>query len=66
MPLIVDNDKCIGCKNCYTICSQDVFGWDEKTNKPTIEYQFECAHCGVCWIECPKRAINLTLPASFF
>ena len=52
--------------NCYTICPQDVYGWDDDKKMPEIDYQFECAHCGICWLECPKRAIDLTLPASFY
>lgn len=66
MPVSIDKDKCKGCKNCYMICSNDVFGWDAEAKKPVINYQFECSHCGVCWIECEKRAIDLTLPASFY
>ena len=66
MPVSIDYKKCTGCMNCYTICPQDVYGWDEDKKMPEIDYQFECAHCGVCWIECPKRAIDLTLPASFY
>jgi NAD-dependent dihydropyrimidine dehydrogenase PreA subunit len=66
MPLSVDNNKCIGCKLCYELCPQDVFEWDEKAKKPLIGHQFECSHCGICWVECPKRAIDLTLPAQFY
>jgi NAD-dependent dihydropyrimidine dehydrogenase PreA subunit len=30
---------------------------------PKVTYEDECWHCGVCWAECPKRAINITYPA---
>jgi NAD-dependent dihydropyrimidine dehydrogenase PreA subunit len=63
MPLTIDYKKCIGCKKCYTICPMDIFSWGE-TEMPVIAYEYECAHCGICWIECPKRAIDLTLPVA--
>ena len=66
MPLSIDTDACNGCKNCYTICPQDIFEWDEKLKKPIIEYLYECSHCGICWMECPKRAIDITLPAACY
>ena len=66
MPLSIDFEKCNGCKNCYIICPQDVLGWDDKTKKPDITYPYECSHCGICWMECPKRAIDITLPASCY
>jgi NADPH-dependent glutamate synthase beta subunit-like oxidoreductase len=33
--------------------------------KPVVAYEEECAHCGVCFMECPKRAIDVTYPVSF-
>ena len=66
MPLSINYKKCIGCKTCYELCPQDIFSWDEKKKMPEIKYKYECSHCGICWVECPKRAIDITLPASFY
>jgi NAD-dependent dihydropyrimidine dehydrogenase PreA subunit len=44
----------------------DVIAWDEKMDMPVVVYPEECWHCGVCWFECPKRAIDITYPASLW
>jgi NAD-dependent dihydropyrimidine dehydrogenase PreA subunit len=44
----------------------DIFAIDEETKKPKVEYGYECWHCGVCWMECPVRAIDVTLPCSMW
>ena len=64
MAVKIDYRRCNGCKKCYNICPMDVFTWDEDTKMPVIEYWDECWHCGICFMECPKRAINVTLPVS--
>jgi len=33
---------------------------------PAVSYQEECWHCGICWMECLKRAVDITCPASFW
>jgi succinate dehydrogenase/fumarate reductase flavoprotein subunit len=66
MPAKIDYKKCIGCKKCYDLCPIDVFTMDEQTNMPAATYNEECWHCGICWMECPKRAIDITYPASFW
>lgn len=62
----VDYHKCVGCKKCYTVCPMDVIQWDEKRELPEITYPEECWFCGCCWMECPKRAIDITFPASYW
>jgi adenylylsulfate reductase subunit B len=66
MPVKIDFEKCIGCKECYELCPLDVFVWDKELKKPKAAYQEECWHCGICWMECPKRAIDVTYPASLW
>jgi adenylylsulfate reductase subunit B len=45
----------------------DVFTMDDETDsKPVVAYAEECWHCGICWMDCPKRAIDITIPASFW
>jgi len=66
MPLKIDYRRCNGCKRCYDLCPMDVYNWDEDMKMPRIEYEAECWHCGICFMECPKRAIDITLPVSLW
>jgi adenylylsulfate reductase subunit B len=62
----IDYQRCIGCKKCYDLCPMDVITWDEEINMPKVTYEEECWHCGICWMECPMRAIEITYPVSFW
>ncbi len=62
----VDYHQCIGCKRCYKICPMDVFVMDEEIKMPKVEYEEDCWFCGICFIECPKRAIDITYPVTFW
>lgn len=67
MGIKIDYENCIACKTCYKICPMDVFDvGKEKGEKPVVRYEAECWHCGICWMDCPKRAIDITIPASFW
>lgn len=66
MMIKVDFDHCIGCKKCYTICPMDVFTWNAETRKPEVAYEGECWMCGCCWMDCPKRVIDIVYPASLY
>lgn len=65
-PIRIDNNKCIGCRKCYELCPQDVFIINENTGHPKPRYLEECWFCGICWMECPKRCIDIKLPASLW
>jgi len=62
----VDYHHCKGCQRCYQICPMDVFVWDEEFNMPRVEYEEECWFCGICYMDCPKRAIDITYPVTFW
>ena len=64
MPVKIDCERCNGCRRCYDLCPLDVFTWNEETDMPVVAYEEECWICGICWMECPKRAIDITYPAS--
>ena len=58
---VVDQDKCIGCGLCETVCS---FGAVHLTNIPDKGFRAEsiqalCKGCGSCAAACPQRAIDM-------
>jgi pyruvate ferredoxin oxidoreductase gamma subunit len=53
----INEEKCIGCKNCWVFCPEAALEW--KTNsKPAMIYN-ACKGCGVCANECPVKAIEM-------
>jgi NAD-dependent dihydropyrimidine dehydrogenase PreA subunit len=59
----VDNDTCIGDKECYEVCPKSVFDWDEDNAKPIVARPDDCVEgCVECAKACPVEAI--TLPAA--
>lgn len=66
MPAKIDYEKCTGCKKCYDLCPLDCFVWNKETKRPEMAYEDECWHCGICWMDCPKRAIEIIYPASIW
>ena len=63
MPIKIDYQKCNGCGRCYELCPPDVFTWDEELDLPKVTYEEVCGYGGICFLECPKRAIDVTYPA---
>lgn len=61
----IDNEKCIKCSKCYDMCPEDVLVINED-GYPELKYDGECWFCGICWMNCPKRCIELRLPASLW
>jgi len=59
--IIVDQDKCIGCKICYKSCFVDVIRWDSENKKPVIAYPGDCVHCTYCEALCPQECIEVVI-----
>ena len=51
----IDEQKCIGCKLCYSKCPQKCI---DISTKPVVIQQEHCLHCGNCYEICPARAIE--------
>jgi adenylylsulfate reductase subunit B len=62
----IDYRRCNSCRKCYDLCPMDIFIMDEEIKMPRVAYEEECAFCGVCWMECPKRAIDIVYPPSMW
>jgi len=45
--VLLDPEKCIGCRRCVPACSVSAVNFDKETQKPII-----CTHCGVCSTFC--------------
>ena len=63
-PLVFDEEKCIGCARCASVCQVDVLiPCGEKGKHPVVMYPGECYYCGSCVMACPvPGAINLRHP----
>lgn len=52
--VVLDESKCIGCKECVSACSARAVNFDEDKNVPII-----CHHCGVCARFCPHQCLQM-------
>ena len=57
----IDPKLCDGCGICVDSCMVDVIRMDEEGKKAIIRYPEDCITCGLCEIECPQKAISLSL-----
>jgi len=55
MAVNVDNDKCIGCFICESLCPMNAI--DIKDGKAHVSSS--CVECGICLSECPREALSL-------
>lgn len=46
--------KCVGCKNCITVCPNRCFRWKDKTEFKSKD----CDQCGLCLENCPSDALD--------
>ncbi|UAL07927.1 MAG: 4Fe-4S dicluster domain-containing protein [Candidatus Methanogranum gryphiswaldense] len=54
--LIIDTDKCIGCKKCASACLKENI---KIIDKKAVEQNTGCIECSHCVSVCPKGAIQL-------
>jgi len=54
----VDQEKCIGCAQCYAVCPNKVFIIRDKKSIPINADK--CVGCRACIVRCPTNAITLT------
>ena len=55
----IDEEKCIGCEECFKFCGNGVFVWDEENNRPKVVKPFNCVvGCSACKNLCAQEAIS--------
>jgi NAD-dependent dihydropyrimidine dehydrogenase PreA subunit len=55
----IDAEKCIGCRECITICKNGVLAFDEVAQKFTVVNPYNCVvECRTCARLCPADAIS--------
>ena len=52
--VLLDAEKCYGCRKCVAACSVGAVNFDKYTEKPII-----CHHCGVCTTFCTHSCIYM-------
>lgn len=55
----IDAEKCIGCRECISICKNGVLAFDETVQKSTVSKPYNCVvECRTCARLCPADAIS--------
>lgn len=55
----IDAEKCIGCRECITICKNGVLTFEESVKKSTVIKPYNCVvECRTCARLCPADAIS--------
>ncbi len=56
MPVLVDQDTCIGCEACISVCPVDSLSMND--NGKAESDDDTCIDCGACIGTCPVSAIS--------
>jgi ferredoxin len=58
MPVIKDDEECVHCGACVSICPTGTFRFDDWV---VVANSGKCIQCGACIAACPQRALRLVL-----
>lgn len=54
--IVLNEDECVDCGACISICPQEVFSFDEEWRLRVSEER--CVLCGKCILACPHSALS--------
>ena len=57
--VLIDPDKCIGCKVCVNLCPQKILFINEKTGICDVTDETKCDKLRGCERKCPTDAIKI-------
>ena len=52
--VLLDSQKCIGCRRCQQSCMMQAIKFDDDTHRPIV-----CNHCTVCSRYCPHDCLSV-------
>lgn len=62
----IDEETCIGCKECVQFCPNEVLEFDEQAGKARVKYPSNCVvECKACAKLCPVDAISFPNEVEF-
>ncbi len=53
---VINQSKCVKCLICWVYCPEPSIRWDGSS--VSIDYDY-CKGCGICYRECPAKAIEM-------
>jgi NAD-dependent dihydropyrimidine dehydrogenase PreA subunit len=56
----IDQEKCIGCEQCFNTCYGGVILMDKDSKKAVAKYPQDCSVCCWCVALCPASAVVFT------
>jgi Ferredoxin len=62
MSILIDKNKCVGCKQCFVVCPGNLIKSDDD-GKAFMKYPRDCWGCSSCVKECKAGAIAFYLGA---
>ena len=57
-PLVGDENKCVHCVACVSICPTGTFRFEDWK---VVAESGKCIQCGACVVGCPQRSLRLVL-----